>query len=169
MIVNWRDADSQVLLADDCYRAAQAVTKTTDDSCELSNSGEFSKNRVNSVGSLVFASLSLPFSLFLLFFLALSSSVPLFFSGMISPSSMSRVFGHEFTFKHGDNNDDEFFNVTRKSFQIGSSRSFLCVCCHSVCVYVCMCVSPRFAISLGEKKTHTAIGFRGYREFIFNR
>lgn len=38
MIVNWRDADSQVLLADDCYRAAPAVTKTTDDSCELSSS-----------------------------------------------------------------------------------------------------------------------------------
>lgn len=79
MIVNWRDADSQVLLADDCYRAAPAVTKTTDDSCELSSSSASSR-RIGSTPPTrcFFASLSLPLSLY--FSLPLSSSFSLFLS-----------------------------------------------------------------------------------------
>lgn len=88
MIVNWGDADSQVLLADDCYRAAPAVTKTTDDSCELSRARalEFSKNRVNSADSLLFCFSLSPFP-----FLSISLLLFLSFSPFFSLSLLSSM------------------------------------------------------------------------------
>lgn len=93
MIVNWRDADSQVLLADDCYRAAPAVTKTTDDSCELSRARARVLEESGQLRRLVAFCFPLPssFSLFLSssFFLILSFS--LFFSLSLLSSMLERT------------------------------------------------------------------------------